>query len=305
MTQEFYSSSVDASVAASASAPVAVTGATGAQGGATARALLAAGRPVRALTRDPLSPAAVELRDLGADLVRADFDDRDSLLAALDGAGALFAMSTPFGTDLDTEVRQGVALLDAAKAAGSVRHIVFTSAMNADRGTGIPHFDSKWRIEQHLATLGVPWTVLGPGAFMENYANGWTLESLRQGGFAIPMPLDSPLPVIAAADIGAFAAVALGDPARYAGRRIELASQWATPTRIAAAISAASGREIRAREVPLEVVETHSADLAAMFRYFQQVGLEVDVPGLRARHPQIAWHTIETWAAARTWDLTG
>ncbi|WP_035841168.1 NmrA family NAD(P)-binding protein [Kitasatospora azatica] len=293
MTQEFYS------------APVAVTGATGAQGGAAARALLAAGRPVRALTRDPLSRAAVELRELGAELVRADFDDHESLLAALDGTGALFAMSTPFGTDFDTEVRQGIALLDAAKAVGSVRHIVFTSAMNADLGTGIPHFDSKWRIEQHLATLGLPWTVLGPGAFMENYANDWTLESLREGYFAIPMPADSPLPLVAAADIGAFAALALSDPARFAGRRIELASQWRTPAQIAAAISAASGREIAAREVPLAVVETYSADLAAMFRYFQEVGLKVDLDALHAESPQVAWHTMERWAAERTWGLVG
>ncbi|MEV7770998.1 NmrA family NAD(P)-binding protein [Kitasatospora sp. NPDC086791] len=89
---------------------------TAAQGGATARALLRAGRPVRALTRDQASPAAVELAALGADVVRADFDAPASPAAALDGAGALFAMfgCPPSGTDLESEVRQGTALPDAA-----------------------------------------------------------------------------------------------------------------------------------------------------------------------------------------------
>ncbi|MFI9327064.1 NmrA family NAD(P)-binding protein [Kitasatospora sp. NPDC052868] len=284
-------------------APVAVTGATGAQGGATARALLRLGLPVRALTRDPAGPAAAALRALGAEVVRADFDDPASLAAALDGAGALFAMSTPFGSDLDAEVRQGEALLDAAASAGGVRHIVLTSATNADRSTGIPHFESKWRLERHLAALDVPWTVIGPGAFMENYANGWTLRSLREGVLHLPMPADRPMPLIAAADIGAFAALALSRPEEFAGRRIDIASQWRTPEQIAAAISAASGRDIRFEEVPLAVAAGYSEDLAAMFRYFQETGLEVDVDALHARYPETGWHTVEAWAAEQFWDL--
>ncbi|MGW3043525.1 NmrA/HSCARG family protein [Kitasatospora sp. NPDC001159] len=283
--------------------PGAVTGATGAQGGATARALLRAGHPVRALTRDVDSPAAVELAALGAELVRADFDDPSSLSAALDGAGALFAMSTPFGTGFDTEVRQGVALLDAARAVGTVRHIVFTSAANADRPTGIPHFESKRRIEQHLAGLGLPWTVLGPGAFMENYSNGWTLESLREGVLHLPMPPGVPLPVIAAETIGAFAAHVLTHPDAYAGQRIDIASQWRTGEQIAAAVTAASGRPIRFEEVPLTVAAGYSEDLAAMFRYFQEVGLDIDIDALRAAHPSVEWRTLEDWAAGQSWEL--
>ena len=132
---------------------VAVAGATGAQGGAAARALLAAGHPVRALTRDPAGPAAAALRDLGADVRRADFDERDSLDAALAGAGGLFAVTTPFGTDLAAEVRQGRALIDAASAAG-VGHVVLTSAAHADRGTGVPHYESKHLVERHLRHTG-------------------------------------------------------------------------------------------------------------------------------------------------------
>jgi hypothetical protein len=95
----------------------------------------------------------------------------------------------------------------------------------------------------------------------------------------------------------------LSEPARFAGRRIDLASQWRTPTQIAAAIAAATGRPIAAREVALEVAAGYSPDLATMFRYFQEVGLTVDIDALHRDHPQVEWHTFEGWAASRHWAL--
>lgn len=278
----------------------AVTGATGAQGGATVRALLARGHRVRALTRDPESVAAKELAALGAEVVRADFDDPASLDAALAGADGLFAMSTPFGTDLDTEVRQAVGLLDRAAAAG-VGHLVYTSATNADRATGIPHFDSKYLVEQHLRGLGVDWTVIAPAAFLDNWTSGWSMEGLRNGVFALPMPAGKPLAVIAAADIGGFAALALDRRAEFAGRRIDIASDECTPAEIGAAIATASGWDLAYEEVPLEVVRRYSTDLAAMFGYFTEVGMDVDVAALRREYPEVGWRSVGQWAATVEW----
>ncbi|KUN77053.1 NmrA family protein [Streptomyces bungoensis] len=279
---------------------IAVAGATGVQGGATARALLAGGHRVRALTRDPAGPAAEELRRLGADVRHADFDERASLDAALAGAGSLFAVTTPFGTDTATEVRQGRALLDAA-AAARVGHIVFTSAAHADRGTGVPHYDSKAEIERHLRATGVPWTVIAPAAFMDNFASGWTLRGLREDTFAWPMPADRLLTLVPAEDIGSFAALALRRRDDFTGRRIDLASDALTATQIAAALSAATGRPVGHREVPLSHVRTRSHDLAAMFAYLGTTGLDVDVTGLRRAHPEVRWHTFADWAAAQDW----
>ncbi|MFJ8545931.1 NmrA/HSCARG family protein [Streptomyces sp. NPDC093586] len=258
---------------------VAVTGATGAHGGATARALLAAGHQVRALTRRPDSPAGDALRGLGADVRRADFDDRTFLGAALAGADSLFAVTTPFGTDNATETRQGEALVDAAAAAG-LGHVVFTSAAHADRGTGVPHYESKHLVERHLSESGVPWTVIAPAAFMDNYTSGWTLEGLRQG---------------------AFAALVRQRRDEFAGRRIDIASDERTPAETARILATATGRPILHQEVPLAHVRTRSADLAAMFDYFSTSGLDVDVAGLRRDYPEVGWHSFTDWAAEQDW----
>ncbi|MFH9084649.1 NmrA/HSCARG family protein [Streptomyces sp. NPDC017673] len=279
---------------------IAVTGATGAQGGATARALLNAGHHVRALTRRPGSPAAEALRGLGAEVRHADFDDPGPLAAALAGADALFAVTTPFGTDTRTEIRQGTALVDAA-AGARLGHVVLTSAAHADRGTGVPHFESKWAVEQHLRASGLPWTVIAPAAFMDNYASGWTLDGLRTGVFAWPMPADRPLTLIPATDIGAFAALALQRRDDFAGLRVDIASDTCTPAQIAATLSTALSRPVTHAQPPLTQVRTHSPDLAAMFAYFTGTGLDVDVAGLRHAHPGIAWHTFADWAGEQNW----
>src|SRR6185437_13169245 len=126
--------------------PIAVVGATGLQGGATARALLGANAPVRALARRIDSDAARALTELGADLVAADLDDPESLRAAFTGVDGVFAMTTPgYDQRTDLEVTHGHAIADAA-AAASVPHVVYNSVGGAERHTGIPHFDSKRNI---------------------------------------------------------------------------------------------------------------------------------------------------------------
>ncbi|MBB4979782.1 MULTISPECIES: NmrA/HSCARG family protein [Streptomyces] len=278
---------------------VAVTGATGAQGGATARSLLAAGHRVRALTRRPDSPAADTLRALGADVRYADFDDRDSLDTALAGTDSLFAV-TSFEAGIETEIRQGGSLVDAA-AAARLGHVVLTSVAHADRDTGVPHYESKRTVEQHLRASGTPWTVIGPAAFMDNYAGGWTADGLREGTFAWPMPADRPLSLISSRDIGAFAALALGRREDFTGRRIDIASDERTPEEMTGMLAAATGRPLAYEEVPLASVRTRSTDLAAMFAYFTTTGLDVDVAGLRREFPEVDWQGFDDWAGAQDW----
>src|SRR5262249_62061501 len=111
---------------------VLVTGATGKQGGAVGRRLIERGHRVRALTRDPASPAAIALAGIGVDVAMGSLEDRGSIARALAGADALFAMSTPYEAGVAPEMRQGLDPAHAAKAAGG--HLGYTARGNAHTG---------------------------------------------------------------------------------------------------------------------------------------------------------------------------
>ena len=139
---------------------VVVTGGTGKQGGAVVKSLLERGHEVRAVTRSTDSAKARELANAGVTLVRASLEDTAALTKALEGASSLFAMTTPYEAGTQAETRQGISAANAAKAADV--HLVFTSVGSANRKTGVPHFDSKHKIEKHIVKIGV--TRHGPGA---------------------------------------------------------------------------------------------------------------------------------------------
>ncbi len=171
---------------------VLVTGVTGQQGGAVARALITKGHRVRGMTRNVESDAARAVAALGADLVAGDFRDSDSLAAAVAGVDTVFAMGTPFEAGEAAEVAQGLAIVDAAVGA-EIDHFVYSSVASADKSTGIPHFDSKWQVEKHLASTELDWSVSAPVYFMENLFFGENLDALQNGSYPIALPADLPL----------------------------------------------------------------------------------------------------------------
>ena len=155
---------------------VLVTGATGQQGGAVARNLLGRGFGVRALTRDPEKPEANVLAERGAEVVRGELEDRSSLDRALEGVYGVFSVQNFWEAGYDREIEQGKRLVDAAKAA-DIEHYVYSSVGSAHRETGIPHFDSKWEVEEHLRGSGVPFTILRPVFFMQNWESSGKIRS--------------------------------------------------------------------------------------------------------------------------------
>ena len=201
---------------------VLVTGATGQQGGAVARALLASGHRVKALTRKPDSDAARQLKSAGADLVTGDLGDAASVRTAASGVNTMFLMGNVNEVGPEEETRQGIRAAGAAKAAG-VGHLIYSSVADANKKTGIPHFDSKSLVEQHLAGLGVPYTISAPASFMENIVAPWSIGALSQGTFAFPMPPKRALQLIAVADIGAFVAALIERREAVFGKRFDLA----------------------------------------------------------------------------------
>lgn len=280
---------------------VLVTGATGQQGGALAALLLKQGHRVRALTRKVDSPRARALSEQGAELFAADAENRESLEKAAAGVDAVFAMATPFEGGVEAEARQGINIVSAAAAAG-VSHVVYSSVAGADQHTGIPHFESKFQVEQHLRTLGLPFTIIAPVYFMENLIAPWNIGSLASGVYPMALPAGRTLQQIAVADVAGFAAEVITKPEEFATRRIDIASDERTGTDAAAILGRVSGREMKYFEVSLEQIRAGNEDLALMFEWINRVGYHADIAGLRARYPTVGWHSLEGWAAAQDWN---
>jgi uncharacterized protein YbjT (DUF2867 family) len=272
--------------------PIAVLGATGQQGGRTIDALLDADVRVRALVRDPSSTAARALHGRGVEVVVADQEDSDTLVRGLAGVSALFFMTTYEGPDgTDGEVRRGSIVAEAAARAG-VPHVVYSSVGGAERHTGIPHFESKRRVEERLSGL-VPATFLRPTFFMENLAGQLAPDPSGAVVIRLPMPADITLQMVAVRDIGAAAARLLVEPTLVDGDAVEIAGDELTLDEVAERVARTSGRPARFEEVPLDALGD-DADLRAMFRWFATVpAYQADLAATRRLVPDVS--DLESW----------
>ncbi|MBB4003677.1 NmrA/HSCARG family protein [Aurantimonas endophytica] len=225
--------------------PVLVFGATGQQGGSVADALLKAEWPVRAFVRNPAGDRSIALRDAGAELIQGSFDDSEAIRSAMQGVRGVFSVqpSSPGGTVTDEEeVRYGIAIADMAAESG-VRHLVYSSGSAVgDEPTGVAHFDTKARIEAHVRTLPITWTIVRPAVFMEMLTMpGFGLDEDRFTFFARP---DQSMQFIAVADIGKIVAAVFADPDRFGGRSFEIAGDRASGLDLEALFTEAAGRPI-------------------------------------------------------------
>ncbi|MER6104525.1 NmrA/HSCARG family protein [Streptomyces sp. NPDC001832] len=278
--------------------PIAVLGATGGQGGAVVAALLEAGRAVRAVVRDPRSGRARALASAGADVVAGDLFDAASLADAFRGMAAAFAVTTPFQDGLDAEVAQGAAIVRAA-ADAALPHLVLASVASANRGTGVPHFETKARTEELLAESGLPATVVAPTYFYDNALGA--LDEVAAGVLTMPLPGDTPLQQVARQDLGRVVAAVVADPDRWIGQRIEVAGDDPTPVRMAAEIGRAAGGTVAFRRTPLEDLRTANPDMFAMYGFLTDTGYQVDLEALRTQFPTVPWTPYAAWVDAQKW----
>ncbi|MEU7765163.1 NmrA family NAD(P)-binding protein [Nocardia sp. NPDC049190] len=275
-----------------------VTGATGKQGGATARRLLASGAAVRALVRDAQAPAARDVAMAGAELVVGDFDAPQTLAHALAGVTGLFAIPPaaygPRGWDVELEAARGETLVTAASRAG-VEHIVFTGI--ASMGDASWGTTGKQRIEDAVAASGARYTLLRPVRFMENYLlRAMPVDGISDGVHRHLFPADKPMKVIALADIADIAAIAFADPDRFHGRVLELAGDAITPLAAAAAITRSTGHQVRYQEVTEADADALGTEIGNTWRSIRHTGGWVaDVDEVRAIHPGL--RTFDTWLA--------
>lgn len=278
-----------------------VTGATGQQGGAVARELLAAGHKVRAMTRNPDSDAAKELAKLGAEVVQGDLNDAASLERAVAGAWGVFAVQNTWEAGVEGEEEQGKRLAQIARDSG-VEHFVYSSVGSAHRATGIPHFDNKWRIEEFVRGLGFPsYTILRPVFFMENWTSQWFKPAIDEGNLAIGIKPDTRLQMIAVEDIGRYGRLAFEKAEQLNGQAIDIAGDEMTMPEAAEVVSKATGQSVNHFQVPIEQVREFSDDFATMLEWFDAVGYEADIDG-SAKEYGVEPTRFEAWVTKADWS---
>jgi len=277
---------------------IVVIGATGRQGGAVARHLLAGGRRVRGVTRSPDSTAARQLAALGADVVGADMADPDAMRAACAGSHGVFNVQNPMISGEEGELAQGRNVVDAAAEAG-VSHLVYGSAGPGTPGTGVAAWDVKLAIAEHARRRAVPLTILRPMAFMELMTDkdlyppvaAWHLMPRLVGQ-------ERPLPWLSADDLGAIAARAFADPGSYVGSDLALAADVRTISECRAIWRRVTGRSPRRIPMPLWLFERFvGPDLTRMWRWLATHEVDVDLTATRAHRPDMA--TVEQFVRQR------
>jgi uncharacterized protein YbjT (DUF2867 family) len=285
-----------------------VTGATGAQGGATARALIKDGFRVRILARTPEAEGAQAFAALGAEIAKGDMLAPTTLVAAARGAYGVFSVQLPSRDASDSERRQGYAVVEAARQCG-VRHLVHTSVCEAGKHESFPRWESgywyqkywtdKWDIEEAVRNAGLPlWTVLKPAFMMDNYAQPKArsmFPHLQQGKIITALLPETGLQLTCADDVGAFACAAFADPSRYDRQNIDLGTESPTQAEVAATLSRVLGKHVVAQSVsPADAITAGvGAGWVRTQEWINEVGYRADIEALKAWG--IPLTTFETW----------
>ncbi|SFP39712.1 NmrA family NAD(P)-binding protein [Variovorax sp. 770b2] len=229
----------------------AITGITGNVGGAVARALLAEGKPVRAVVRDAAKGRA--WADLGCEVAIAEMEDAAALARAFAGTEGVFVLPPP-NFDPTPGFPEARAVIDAVRqslVAAQPARVLCLSTVGAQAAQ--PNLLSQRTLmEEALATLPLPVTFLRPAWFLDNLA--WDIAQAREQGVlsSFLQPLDRAVPMVAAADVGRVAAELLVQ-AGAIERIVELEGpERVSPNAIAAALSQALGRPVQAQAVPRE-----------------------------------------------------
>ena len=302
---------------------IAIVGATGAQGGGLARAILSdpdGGFAVRALTRDPSAEKATALAALGAEVVQADIDDEASVSSAFDGAYGAYCL-TNFWEHFsgEKEIVQAGNMARAAKSAG-LKHVIWSTfedsrkwiPLTDDRMPTlqgrfkVAHFDAKSEADHFFTDLGVPTTFLLTSAYWENFIYfGWGPQKGEDGVLAVTFPMgDKKLPSIAVEDIGkcAYGIFKAGD--EFIGGTVGVAGEFLTGAEIATSLTKALGQEVRYNDVPADVYRSFgfpgADDVGNMFQFKRDCNedycgarsLEIS----RRLNPEL--QTLDTWLTA-------
>jgi len=284
------------------STQVLVVGATGNQGGAVVDHLLDSDEQfdVYGLTRDATSDAAEALSARGVTMVEGDLDVPSSLRGPVGDADAVFAVTNFWTQGYDGQIEQGKTVATVAAEEG-VDQFVFSGVGSHDEDTGVPHFDSANEIAEHVRDLDLPWTILKPVFFFENF-EAFAEDVVEDGQIALPLAEGVGLQMVSNDDVGHAAAVALANPDEFVGEAIDLAGDENTLAETAEVLSTVTGVDVEPVHVPIEdAYETFGEEFTVMCEWFNEVGYSADVDALEDRFG-FGFDDLETYLRGAGWE---
>lgn len=275
---------------------IVVTGATGLQGGAVTRHLLKDGWHVRALTRNAASKPAQALAMSGVEVVQGDMGEAASLRPIFAGAYGVYSVQNPFISGPEAEVRQGKTVAEVAKHSG-VQHLVYGSAGIGRKGSGIPSWETKLLIEEHMKALSLPLTILRPMAFMELMTEKKFFPAVGTWHVMPRLMGDSRrLPWICVDDLGVIAAQAFDAPQQFVGKDLTLASDVQSLAECRALYREVMGTPPPQFPMPIWLFQRFGfvgRDLTTMWRWLRTGDIDLDTAPTRAIHPEAL--TVHAW----------
>ncbi|KAI0352475.1 NmrA family protein [Trametes cingulata] len=226
---------------------IAVTGATGQQGSSVVEFLLKEPQTfsVRAITRDPSSPAAQALAARGVEVVKADLSSLDETTAAFTGAWGVFGVTQFYVHGFEGEQLHGRNIVDAAVRAG-VKHLVWSTVEGREGECAAISWKSKALIEDRVIASGIPYTFVYIPMYYENFWTSFFAPSYdEEKGFnwSVGFLPDVPIFAFSVADLGGWVVPAFREPEKYAGAKIKIAVEYLTLRDIAKQFSEVTGEK--------------------------------------------------------------
>jgi uncharacterized protein YbjT (DUF2867 family) len=265
-----------------------VTGATGNQGGAVAQSLVNRGFQVKALTRNPFSASAQNLKKLHVEIVQGDLNNTETFRDHIKDATGIFAVLT-YEDGIDKEVKQGMDLANIAKEY-NVKHFLYSSVIGADFNTGIPHWESKFKIENHIKQISLPYTIIRPASLFENFLIPQVKSRIIKGKLASPVNKGTIQQFISARDIGEISAAIFMNPDKYLGKTLTIAAEEMNMQQVADIFSEVSGKEIKYQKLPMLITRlVMGRNLYKMFKWVNEndaVFLK-DLDAFRKEYPNL------------------
>lgn len=246
-----------------------VTGGTGNQGGAVARHLLQKGFHVKALARDPSSALAQSLGKQGAEIIKGDLNQPETYKQYLKDVYGVFSVQA-LSKDVDNGVRQGIQLADMAMQ-NNVKHFIYSSVVGANLKTRIPHWDSKFQIENHIRNINLPNTIIRPASFYENFLLPQVKSRILKGKLVVPLDKNVVQQIVSVEDVGTVSATILMNPEKYISRIITLATEEMDQGQMANVFSEGLGKEIKFQKLPSIITRlAMGKDLHTMFQWINK-----------------------------------